>query len=101
MTPEGQVKKKIKEVFKRFGVHYTMPIGGPYAKKGKPDFVCCYYGKYMAIEAKALGKTQTIHQEKEQEDTHKAGGIYLVVRSENLYVLETLLQRIKDAQPTN
>ena len=42
MTPEGIVKKKIKDILNSKGAYYTMPIGTGYGAAGVPDFVICY-----------------------------------------------------------
>ena len=61
MTPEGQVKHKIKQVLKKYGAWYYMPVPGGY---GEPtlDFICSYHSITFAIEAKAHGKKPTPRQ---------------------------------------
>ena len=39
MTPEGKVKKKIKEVLDEYGVYYFMPVQHGYGPRGV-DFHC-------------------------------------------------------------
>ena len=53
MTPEAKVKEKIKKILKSYSVWYAMPHGAGYGDAGVPDFLCCYQGKFLAIEAKA------------------------------------------------
>ena len=60
-TPEGKVKAAIKAVLKRVGAYYHMPVQNG---MGAPslDFVCCYKGRFVAIEAKAPGEKPTKRQ---------------------------------------
>lgn len=73
MTPEGRVKKQIKEVLKKYGVYYHMPVQNG---MGSPtlDFICCYRGIYLGIEAKAPGKKPTARQELTIKLIRDAGG---------------------------
>lgn len=92
-TPEGKVKAMIRKHLlahgcKRVGVGETegdsffwMPYQGPYSVKGVADFILCYHGRFVAIEAKA-DTDQTEHQKDFEALTKSAGGIYVVVRTE-------------------
>lgn len=83
MTPEGKVKKKIRDYLKEVGCYYFTPIGSVYGKSGVPDYVVCYEGMFIGIEAKAPGKldTQTPLQKVAQEKIEKSEGIYMLVDS--------------------
>ena len=80
-TPEGKVKAKIKAWLKKRGVWYCTPIGSGYGVSGVPDFLCCYNGLFLAIEAKAPGKRSntTALQDKQIEGIRTAGGKAIVV----------------------
>jgi len=82
MTPEGKVKDKIKKILKDFGVYWHCPVQNGL---GAPslDFICCYKGKYIAIEAKAPGKKPTPRQEITINDIRKAGGTVLVISGDD------------------
>lgn len=72
-TPEGKVKNDIKDLLVEYDIRpakeagtyksaagwFFMPIGGPYAVKGIPDFMGVYHGLFWSIEAKAPGKEPT------------------------------------------
>ena len=88
MTPEGKVKAAVKELFKRHGVWYCMPVGGLYGRAGIPDFLACANGTFLAVEAKAKGKKPTPLQSLALDGIRKAGGIALVVTPDNLDELE-------------
>jgi hypothetical protein len=92
MTPEGKVKQMIKRHLKEYGVWYDMPVPGGY---GKPtlDFLCCYKGRFFAIEAKAEGKKPTPRQHRTMVEIVTAGGMAFVVDSE--YRMQEVLAWMK------
>lgn len=67
-TPEGGVKRRVKQWLKDNGVWYFMPVAGPYTKHGVPDFIVCKptlithemvgrsVGLFYGIETKAPGR---------------------------------------------
>lgn len=56
MTPEGRVKEAVKKWLKERGVWYYMPTQNGMGRSGIPDFICCWGGRFLAIETKAPGK---------------------------------------------
>lgn len=58
MTPEGKVKKKISKLLEQYKAYYFMPVQTGYGKK-TVDYLVCYKGHFIGIEAKAPGKTPT------------------------------------------
>ena len=92
MTPEGKVKKKVKEILNRIGAYYAMPMGTGYGNSGVPDFLVCYRGRFYGIECKAGGNTTTALQEKNLSDIRKAGGIAIVVDETEVDKLEDMLR---------
>ena len=109
VTPEGKIKKMVRDVldefrelntFDDFSVttpkqYWPVPSG-----MGASDLDClvCYYGRYIAIETKAPGKTATPRQRLAIAQTHGAGGIALTIDGEHgIKQLRILLQAIKDA----
>ena len=95
-TPECKVKDEIKKLLKQYGVYYTMPIGGAFSTIGVPDFLCCYKGRFIGIEAKAGSNKPTALQEKNLEDIRKAGGVGLVINEKNLIELINTLKEQDD-----
>jgi hypothetical protein len=93
MTPEGKVKKVIKETLQEYGVYYHMPVQNG---MGKPtlDFICCIpvritpemvgetVGLYLGIEAKAEGEKPTLRQENTMKDIEQAHGLTIVIAGE-------------------
>ena len=86
-TPESKVKAKIKAILKAHGVYYAMPIGTGYGNAGVPDFLCCFNGRFLAIEAKANGGVTTALQNKNLRDIETAGGITCVLSEDNVSAL--------------
>ena len=88
MTPEAAVKKNVVAVLKARGVYYFYPVTGGYGMSGVPDIVCCYKGKFFAIECKAgKGKTTAL-QDRELDLIRSAGGVSFVVNEENIGEVE-------------
>jgi Holliday junction resolvase len=81
MTPEGRIKVQIKRVLDELGIWYFMPAANGFGKVGIPDFICCWQGEFLAIEAKAPGKmgTLTPNQMRRIEEIRSAGGTAYVV----------------------
>jgi Holliday junction resolvase len=84
MTPEGKVKAKVKKLLDERGVYYFMPATGGYGRSGIPDFICCYNGRFMAIECKAGKGDLTALQTRELTRIDAAGGEAVVVRETSM-----------------
>lgn len=98
-TPEAKVKDKIKTILKAHNVYYAMPIGTGYGNAGVPDFLCCYNGKFIAIEAKATYKEKpTALQLKNLADINASGGVGLVIYEENINSLTGFLKMIGEGR---
>lgn len=80
-TPEGKVKNKVKQILKKYGVWYYMPVAGPFSSHGVPDFVGCYNGKFFSVETKAPGKIDNLtdNQRRVINEIREHGGIALVI----------------------
>lgn len=93
---EKDVKFNIKELFKKYDVWYFMPSMNGYGRAGVPDFIACYRGYFIAVEAKKNSKEEpTENQKRELKAIHQHAGIRLIIHDENLYVLEQWLIRIE------
>lgn len=74
-TPEGKVKKEIKEWLDGMGAYWFMPVQSGYGINGTPDLICCLHGRFLGIETKAPGKKPNPWQEREIARIRKAGGV--------------------------
>jgi Holliday junction resolvase len=83
-TPEVKVKDKIKKILKEHGVYYVMPIGSGYGKAGVPDFVCCYKGFFIGIEAKAGMAQPTQLQLNNLTAITRANGVSMILNESNV-----------------
>lgn len=109
VTPEGKIKKMVRNVLAEFSEmhnvdgfvvatikqYWPVPTGF-----GASDIDCivCYYGRYISIETKAPGKKPTPRQKLTLAETKSAGGMALVIANEkDVHDLRVLLQGIKDA----
>ena len=81
MTPEGKVKKQVKEYLKSIGAWYYMPVSNGMGRVGCPDILVCYQGLFMAFETKAPGKIRnvTANQQREIDDIQRVNGLARVV----------------------
>jgi len=90
-TPEGKVKKAVRQVLDGLGAYYVMPVTGGYGKQGAPDFLVCHKGLFFGIETKAgKGKLTTL-QEINLKKIIASGGVALVVREDDVKYLPQLL----------
>jgi len=87
-TPEGKVKDKIKKILKANNIYFAMPMGTGFGNAGVPDFLCCFDGKFVAIEAKANGGQPTALQLKNMKDIEASGGHSWLVNEVTLEVFE-------------
>jgi len=81
MTPEGRVKVAVKKLLKAKGIWYFCPMQNGMGVVGIPDFICCWQGRFLAIETKAPGKLKTLtaNQEARLEEISTHGGWITVV----------------------
>ena len=81
LTPEGRVKKKVKEYLQSIGAWYYMPVSNGMGRVGCPDILVCYKGAFVAIETKAPGKIGhvTANQQREINGIQRANGLAHVV----------------------
>lgn len=81
MTAEGRVKAAVKKWLQERGIWYFMPVSNGMGRHGIPDFICCWNGRFLAIETKAPGKRgqTTFLQDKEIAAVHASGGSAIVV----------------------
>ena len=89
MTPEGIIKKKINKLLDNYGedMYRYMPVPGGY---GTPtvDYLICFKGCFIAIEAKRPKGKPTARQDGTLEAIRAAGGMTFVVNDDQS--LETL-----------
>ena len=94
MTPEAKVKAGIKKILTELGCYFTMPIGGAYSNAGTPDFLVCYKGRFIGVEAKAgKGKTTAL-QDLHLQKIRDAGGVALVIYETDLPKLKSILENV-------
>lgn len=83
-TPEAKVKKQIRKLLDEIGAYYAMPVGSGFGNSGVPDFLVCYEGRFLAIEAKAgKGKTTAL-QDQHIERIRRSGGSALIINETNI-----------------
>lgn len=92
-TPEGKVKKKVVEMFKKYRVWYFMPANNGFGKSGIPDLIAIVRGRFVGVECKAdKTKKPTELQIIRGKEIQEAGGVWMVVYdADTLAVLEQLI----------
>lgn len=95
-TPEGKVKAAVKKLLRERGIWFYMPVQNGMGVVGIPDFVCCWGGRFLAVETKAPGKRHTLtpNQERRIAEIHAADGMAVVV--DDVEQLRALLDREVD-----
>lgn len=73
-TPEAYEKAEIDRHLKDIGAYVVKPATYGFGVSGTPDRVCCYEGRFFAIEVKREGKQPTISQWERIEEVKIAGG---------------------------
>lgn len=91
-TPEAKVKAAVRKLLAEFGVYYFSPAANGYGRAGIPDIICCFGGRFIAIECKAGKGVTTALQDKELTAIRTAGGMTMVVNETNIQELKEKLQ---------
>jgi hypothetical protein len=79
-TPEGKIKDKVKAYLDSIGAYYFMPVQMGYGKRTL-DFLVCYRGQFIAIEAKRPGGVPDAFQQRIINEIIRAHGRCYVVDS--------------------
>jgi Holliday junction resolvase len=82
---ETTIQKKMQELVEDRGGWVVKFHGSPFTKKGTPDLLICYRGRFIAIEAKVPGKEDntTKLQDYQIEQIREAGGFAFIMSSED------------------
>lgn len=105
MTPEGKVKKAIREALVGMGLKraggddvdnpavgwFYMPANNGMGVSGIPDFMGIFHGRPFGVEAKGPDGAPTALQLDRMGEIDAAGGITLVIDPSNVRDLEKLL----------
>jgi hypothetical protein len=74
MTPEGEVKKELRELLDTYEKIYIFnPVPSGYGKSSL-DTLICFRGRFIAVEAKKPGKEPTPRQRFTTREILAAGG---------------------------
>ena len=92
ITPEGKVKAAVRKLLVEFGIYYFSPSANGYGRAGIPDIICCFGGRFIAIECKAGKGTPTALKDRELAAIRTAGGMAVVVNETNIDELKEKLQ---------
>lgn len=76
-TQENLVKKRVREYLMEIGAYTFMPVQMGMGA-ATLDFLCCYKGRFIAIETKATGKKATKRQELIALAMQEAGAVTIL-----------------------
>lgn len=81
MTPEGAIKKAMREWLEDNSIWYTNVQGGAFVTPGAPDIIAVVDGRFLGIEAKT--KTGRLREDQKicRDAIEASGGTYIVARS--------------------
>ncbi len=100
-TPEGKVKQKVRDIFKKHKVPYVHVSGSMYSKAGAEDYNATVNAFTLAVECKAGDNGQTQNQIDRQEAIEKEHGTYLVINEKNLADLEYAINVLRNRKWSN
>ena len=80
-TEESQIKRSIRELLRWNKIFYYNAFGGPLSQKGISDLICCYKGRFVAIEVKKKAGKLSPDQETFLQHVNESGGLGFVARS--------------------
>lgn len=81
MTPEGEIKEKVKKLLVEHGAYFFMPVQTGYGKRTL-DFLCCMRGQFFAVETKRAKEKLTALQNAIAREMMDAGGLVFAVHDE-------------------
>jgi hypothetical protein len=96
-TPEGRIKDRVKKALNKLGAYYFMPVQRGLGASSL-DFICCYEGRFFAIETKVPGKKLSPRQEVVAAAMVHAGAIVMVVRDATN--IKYMIKLLKSEHPT-
>ena len=91
-TPEKKVKTAVSRLLVEMGIYFFMPAANGFGRAGIPDIICCFGGRFIAIECKAGKGVTTALQDRELAAIRTAGGMAVVVNETNIDELKEKLQ---------
>ena len=80
-TPEGKVKAAVKKLLDTRGIWHFSPVSNGMGRHGIPDIICCWDGRFLAIECKAPGKrgNTSVLQDREIAAIQAVNGLAVVI----------------------
>ena len=86
------MKDAVRKLLVEFGIYYFAPAANGFGRAGIPDIICCFGGRFIAIECKAGKGVTTALQDRELAAIRTAGGMTMVVNETNIQELKEKLQ---------
>ena len=77
--PEGRFSDSLQAKLRERGCWVYKPPAGPHGRRGVPDLLVCYRGRFAGLELKMPGNEATVLQQRELQQITSAGGLAVVV----------------------
>ncbi len=77
---ERDLTRQVRDLLHLLGGWEVKVLGGLGGRRGVPDVLACFRGRFVAIEVKAPKGRLSVAQEAELEAIREAGGIAIVAR---------------------
>ncbi len=100
MTPEGKTKAAINRALAKFKSLYKfMPVPSGYGPSSL-DYIVCFRGRFISIEAKAPGKKPTPRQAMTMDKMEQAGAtVFVIDNTDQLGPLIEALEKLENDNP--
>ena len=97
MGAEKNFENKVKKYLQKIGAFYFKYWGGGiYTVNGIPDLICCYKGKFIALEIKSKTGVASEIQEFQMNKIRSSGGVAMVLRPQNFEEFKKLIESMED-----
>lgn len=85
MTETEIIRKEIRPILEKLGMLIVKHHGGPFAEVGVADLLCCWNGRFIAIEVKKPDGVTSPMQTRFLERVRDAGGLAGTVYTHRIY----------------
>ena len=94
MTPEKKFETKVRKFLEGKGAYVVKYFGCGFSQAGVPDLLCCYKGRFIALEIKAeKGRASDLQLYKVRK-INDVGGMALVLFSKDFDKFVALIENL-------
>jgi Holliday junction resolvase len=95
--PEARYQHQLITELRARGAWVVKYPAGPYGTRGTPDLLCCYKGRFLAIECKSerARSKPTAQQTRQLRAIREAGGTALIIYPGGAATVNTVLASLE------